>query len=156
MYYVYDPTTYIFVTKQEPMFDGDVPLNATLVPVPEEKPQMVAVFDVATETWNYQEWYPAPGQRNIMDDVLTYADIRAMEYPPVTEFLDAYVHDDESRLAAYRATCIAVKQRWPTTMEPITRRAYYQQTLGMLPLPVVAPEPVPEPAPEPAPEPTEG
>ena len=40
----------------------------------------------------------------------TYAELRAAEYPPITDFLDAFVKGDTS---AYVAACLAVKAKYP-------------------------------------------
>jgi hypothetical protein len=46
-------------------------------------------------------------------DALTYADKRRAEYPPVTDYLDAVVKDDQAAIAAYIAACQAVKAKYP-------------------------------------------
>jgi len=42
-----------------------------------------------------------------------YADKRRAEYPPVTDYLDAVVKDDQAAIAAYIAACQAVKAKYP-------------------------------------------
>jgi hypothetical protein len=46
-------------------------------------------------------------------DALTYAQKRRAEYPPVTDYLDAVVKDDQAAIAAYIAACQAVKAKYP-------------------------------------------
>lgn len=136
LYYCYDPQSMCYTGKFVPMSDFDRPTYCTTTPPLESKQQMISVWLPDEEKWVYQEHSPAPGASNIMDDILTYQDIRAMEYPPMTDYLDAYVKQDTAQLQAYQDACLAVKTRWPKTMVPITRREYYQQTLGMRLIPV--------------------
>ena len=45
--------------------------------------------------------------------VLTYAQKRAAEYPPVTDYLDGVVKGDQTQIAKYIADCLAVKAKYP-------------------------------------------
>ena len=45
--------------------------------------------------------------------VLTYAQKRAAEYPPATDYLDAVVKGDQAQIDAYIAACLAVKAKYP-------------------------------------------
>lgn len=38
---------------------------------------------------------------------------RAMAYPPLADFVDAWVKGDDAAMERYRAACVAVKQRFP-------------------------------------------
>jgi hypothetical protein len=38
---------------------------------------------------------------------------RAMEYPPITDYLDGVVKGDQQQIAAYIAACQAVKAKYP-------------------------------------------
>jgi hypothetical protein len=49
--------------------------------------------------------------------ILTYAQKRAVEYPPVADYLDAIVKGDQTQLQAYIDTCLAVKAKYPKTLE---------------------------------------
>lgn len=42
-----------------------------------------------------------------------YQALRACEYPPVTDYLDAVVKGDEDQLNAYIQACLAVKSKYP-------------------------------------------
>ena len=45
-----------------------------------------------------------------------YGRRRAAEYPPLTDLADALVHQaagDDTKLQAYLAACLTVKQRYP-------------------------------------------
>jgi hypothetical protein len=44
---------------------------------------------------------------------LTYAEKRAMEYPPMADYLDAVVKGDQAQIDAYVAACLAVKAKYP-------------------------------------------
>ena len=44
---------------------------------------------------------------------LTYAQKRANEYPPVTDYLDGVVKGDQAQIDAYVAACQAVKDKYP-------------------------------------------
>lgn len=44
---------------------------------------------------------------------LTYAQKRAAEYPPVTDYLDGIVKGDQAQIDKYIADCLAVKAKYP-------------------------------------------
>lgn len=43
----------------------------------------------------------------------TYAELRAAEYPPVADYLDAVVKNDAAQIQAYISACLAVKAKYP-------------------------------------------
>lgn len=45
--------------------------------------------------------------------VPTYQELRAAEYPPHTDYLDAIVKGDEAQKQAYIDACLAVKAKYP-------------------------------------------
>jgi hypothetical protein len=45
--------------------------------------------------------------------VLTYAQKRAAEYPPITDYLDGIAKGDTAQVDAYIAACLAVKAKYP-------------------------------------------
>lgn len=45
--------------------------------------------------------------------VLTYAQKRAFEYPPITDYLDGIAKADQTQIAKYIADCQAVKAKYP-------------------------------------------
>jgi hypothetical protein len=45
--------------------------------------------------------------------VLTYAQKRAAEYPPMTDYLDGIAKGDTAQVDAYIAACLAVKSKYP-------------------------------------------
>jgi hypothetical protein len=44
---------------------------------------------------------------------LTYAQKRAAEYPPMTDYLDGVVKNDQAQIDKYIADCLAVKAKYP-------------------------------------------
>jgi len=44
---------------------------------------------------------------------LTYAQKRAAEYPPMTDYLDGIVKNDQEQIAKYIADCLEVKNKYP-------------------------------------------
>ena len=44
---------------------------------------------------------------------LTYAEKRAAEYPPMTDYLDGIVKADQAQIDKYIADCQAVKAKYP-------------------------------------------
>jgi hypothetical protein len=44
---------------------------------------------------------------------LTYAELRAAEYPPMADYLDGIVKGDQAQIDAYIAACLAVKAKYP-------------------------------------------
>jgi hypothetical protein len=44
---------------------------------------------------------------------LTYAQKRAAEYPPMTDYLDGVVKGDQAQIDKYIADCLAVKVKYP-------------------------------------------
>lgn len=45
--------------------------------------------------------------------VPTYAELRAAEYPPITDYLDGLVKGDKAQIDAYMSACIAIKKKYP-------------------------------------------
>ena len=43
----------------------------------------------------------------------TYAEKRAAEYPPMTDYLDGVVKGDQAQIDKYIADCLAVKTKYP-------------------------------------------
>ena len=44
---------------------------------------------------------------------LSYAELRAMEYPPIADYLDGVVKNDQMQINKYIADCQAVKAKYP-------------------------------------------
>lgn len=49
----------------------------------------------------------------IVSHAQTYRDLRAAEYPPMADYLDAIVKGDRGSVDAYIAACKAVKAKYP-------------------------------------------
>jgi hypothetical protein len=45
--------------------------------------------------------------------VLTYAQKRVAEYPPMADYIDGVVKGDQAQIDAYVAACMAVKTKYP-------------------------------------------
>jgi len=103
--------------------------DVTDIPPPTNLPDSPFIklcFNVEQQVWELKELYNPLIGSNTLDDVLTYADVRQLEYPPESEYVDAQVKNDEQQLRAYLQKCAEVKLQYPKTMQPITRRQYYQ------------------------------
>ena len=48
-----------------------------------------------------------------VEAALTYAQKRAAEYPPMTDYLDGVVKGDQAQIDKYIADCLAVKAKYP-------------------------------------------
>ena len=48
---------------------------------------------------------------------LTYAEKRAMEYPPMADYLDGVVKGDQAQINKYITDCLAVKAKYPKPAE---------------------------------------
>jgi hypothetical protein len=46
-------------------------------------------------------------------DPEAYKDLRAKEYPPITDYLDGIVKGDNAQVQAYIDACLAVKAKYP-------------------------------------------
>lgn len=46
-------------------------------------------------------------------DALEYQRLRALEYPPMADYLDGIVKGDQTQIDAYIAACLAVKEKYP-------------------------------------------
>ena len=44
---------------------------------------------------------------------LTYAEKRAAAYPPITDYIDGVVKNDQAQIDKYIADCLAVKAKYP-------------------------------------------
>lgn len=67
--------------------------------------------------WHSQD-IPQPTQEEInaslvVIDGLAYKDLRAAEYPPITDYLDGVVKGDQAQIDSYIAACQAVKAKYP-------------------------------------------
>jgi hypothetical protein len=47
------------------------------------------------------------------DNSLTYAQKRALEYPPMVDYIDGMVKGDQAQVQTYIDACLAVKAKYP-------------------------------------------
>jgi hypothetical protein len=75
--------------------------------------------EVVPDHWYYD---PTDNSLHFLDDDAfvhllpaepTYAEKRAAEYPPYTDYLDGVVKGDQAQIAKYIADCQAVKDKYP-------------------------------------------
>jgi len=52
-------------------------------------------------------------KKQTMLNSLTYAQKRASEYPPMTDYLDGIVKGDQNQIQKYINDCLAVKAKYP-------------------------------------------
>lgn len=45
--------------------------------------------------------------------IISYSEMRAKEYPPMADYLDAIVKDDTAAIEVYKQACLAVKAKYP-------------------------------------------
>ena len=63
--------------------------------------------------WAFED-IPQPEPEQEPEPVeLTYAQKRAAEYPPMSDYLDGVVKGDQAQIDAYVAACLAVKAKYP-------------------------------------------
>lgn len=90
-----------------------IPAHATETKPPKEKAGFTRHFDGGA--WVYREIpQPVPEPEPAP---LTYAQLRAQEYPPMTDYLDGIVKNDQAQINKYIADCLAVKAKYP---KPVT------------------------------------
>ena len=90
-----------------------IPANATTVSPPD--PQEGKTINFQNGGWvlvdipiTETETEPEPEV-----PVFTYAQNRAMAYPPISQYLDGVVKSDQSQIDKYIADCLAVKAKYP-------------------------------------------
>lgn len=81
---------------------------------------------VATQTWEIVEKFSADEKSVKMAEktareanivATEYQRKRAVEYPPVTDYLDGIVKGDQAQVQAYIDACLAVKTKYPKPTE---------------------------------------
>lgn len=95
----------------DPLEEGNwlIPANATTVEPP--APQAGKTIHFVDGAWTYID---TPQQDSVSEPVEpTYAQKRAMEYPPITDYLDGVVKGDQAQIDKYIADCLAVKAKYP-------------------------------------------
>lgn len=99
------------IADADPLNDGQwlIPAHATTIEPPSTNSKQFAAFNGVD--WNVFD-IPEPVQPEPMPE-LTYAQLRAGEYPPITDYMDGIVKGDQAQIDAYIAACLAVKAKYP-------------------------------------------
>ena len=76
-------------------------------------PQVIStVGDVAYDASGNEVEYNLTQVQALIDSK-AYMENRALEYPPITDYLDGIVKGDQAQIDAYIAACQAVKTKYP-------------------------------------------
>ena len=116
--YLYDEKTFqfagIYEANPSPMEPDKFiePIHSTDVEPITVNENQIAVFDAHAKKWFAKdiESEPIPIPEEIE---LTYQQKRAMEYPQITDYLDAIVKSDKQAIQDYIEACKAVKLKYP-------------------------------------------
>lgn len=68
------------------------------------------------EAIQLHNWEPDPEveeQIRIEEEKIAYIELRKSVYPPIEDFADAWVKQDDKALEEYRQKCLAVKEQFP-------------------------------------------
>lgn len=125
IYYTYNPVDFIYTgTITDEL---GLPFYATNIPPLPKIDYFTSKFNIEEQKWFYVEAPVNPLlQNNPLDKILTYVDCRILDYPKMEDYIDGIVKNDEEQVNDYLVKCLAVKNKWPKTMEPITLREYYK------------------------------
>lgn len=112
--YLYDAASGDYLGKYEaqespldPPGTWITPTHSTDAAPPEFNP-MAQTCIYAGGAWVVYDKPPAPEP-----PAPTYKELRAAEYPPVTDYIDGVVKGDQAQIDAYIAACLAVKAKYP-------------------------------------------
>jgi hypothetical protein len=99
--------------KKALVFEGQiVQIEAVSFPVAPELIWVDVADDVSMETHVFDG---AAAVLKPRPPAPTYAQKRAAEYPPATDYLDGIVKGDAAQVQAYVDACLAVKAKYPKT-----------------------------------------
>jgi hypothetical protein len=114
--YHYHPETYKFIGEDvadpDPLDKGNwlIPANATdIEPLSEIEDMDICFID---GSWVYKEKPEEPKPYDPKEH-WTYAEYRALEYPPVSDYIDGIVKGDQQQIDNYINKCLEVKQKYP-------------------------------------------
>lgn len=101
------------MADQSPLEDGVflVPANATEIEPLANQEGKTIHFEGGQ--WVYKDIPVELPKEEPIPPVLTYAELRAAEYPPITDYLDGVVKGDQAQIDKYIADCQAVKAKYP-------------------------------------------
>ena len=68
-----------------------------------------------TDYQAYLHWLADGNTPEAAESILekSYAELRAAEYPPITDYIDGIVKGDTAQVQAYIDACLAVKAKYP-------------------------------------------
>lgn len=69
--------------------------------------------EINVQTGNIKILTPEGLFLDVNHDDMKYQRLRALEYPPITDYLDGIVKGDKSQVDKYIADCLAVKEKYP-------------------------------------------
>jgi hypothetical protein len=101
------------IADADPLHEGQwlIPAHATTIEPPQTTDKQFAAFDdvnwVVFDIPEAVEPEPAPEP--------TYQQLRAMEYPPMADYLDGIVKGDTEQVDAYISACLDIKAKYPKT-----------------------------------------
>ena len=78
----------------------------------------LADIEAVAEVTELVRPYVAKDVADIVDAYVNglYKELRAKEYPPIADYVDAVVKDDTEAIEAYKEACLAVKAKYPKVM----------------------------------------
>lgn len=93
----------------------EITQNATWVP----PIQPGDVPDNHRPEWDGEKWEFIPMQyvKHLEQQTLTYKELRQLEYPPMSDYLDGIVKGDQAQVDKYIAECQVVKAKYPKPIE---------------------------------------
>jgi hypothetical protein len=85
-------------------------LNSAIIKLNQNIVYMVG--DVAYDVDENIVEYDIEAAKKLVEDE-KYKELRQLEYPPVTDYIDGVVKGDQAQIDAYIAACQAVKAKYP-------------------------------------------
>lgn len=101
------------VADESPLEPGTflIPANSTTEAPPEDLIGKNRVF--VSGSWTYADIPAEANPEPVQEVEMTYAQKRATEYPPITDYIDGVVKGDQAQVQAYIDACLAVKAKYP-------------------------------------------
>lgn len=131
MLYVYQPKSFRYVmTIEKPDFTHENHSHATKIPILPLLEMTDQIFDLEKQQWCYVPANPSPDVKPNdiwLDTKLTYAEIRKREYPPLLDYIDGMVKNNQEQIDTYLQKCRDIKTTYPKDMSPMSIRELYQQ-----------------------------
>lgn len=90
------------------VIENGIVVNTILVESLEDRPNLIDASQGGIgDSWD-GETFTSPEPIPI-----DYRELRAKNYPPITEYLDGIVKGDQAQIDKYIADCLAVKEEYP-------------------------------------------